>query len=59
MSDGYQPKPGERYWCLRGVPTRVDSHLWENDRLDQLLRDTGRTFKTAAEAIAALAQERT
>ncbi|MDN8617809.1 hypothetical protein [Variovorax ginsengisoli] len=52
----YQPKAGERYWCLRGMPTRVDSHLWENDRLDQLLRDTGRTFKTEAEARTALAQ---
>lgn len=52
--NGYQPKTGERYWCIRGVRPRVASHVWENDRLDQLLRDTGRTFKTEEEAIAAL-----
>lgn len=52
--EGYQPKNGERYWCLRGVPYFVASHVWEGDRLDQLLRDTGRTFKTEEEARAAL-----
>ena len=52
--NGYQPNPGERYWCIRGIRPWVASHVWENDRLDQLLRDTGRTFKTEEEALAAL-----
>lgn len=51
---GYQPMNGERYWCIRGVRPWVCSHIWEGDRLDQLLRDTGRTFKTEEEAQAAL-----
>lgn len=52
--EGYQPKDGEWYWCIRGVVPRVVSSKWENDRLDQLLRDTGRTFKTEEEAAAAV-----
>jgi hypothetical protein len=50
----WQPRQEEVYWCLRGIPERVVAHIWENDRLDQLLRDTNLVFKTEKEANAAL-----
>lgn len=56
---GYQPIDGEHYWCIRGVwPRRVECLVWEGDRLDQLLRDAGLTFKTEQEALAALATQK-